>query len=554
MTKTKSTQKEYDLICVGGGIMSATLAVMAKTLKPDLKILVLERLQNVAQESSAAWNNAGTGHSALCELNYTPEDENGNINIDKAIKICTQFEISKQFWSYLANKNLIKDPNAFIANVPHHSWVTGVENAEYLEKRYKAMKDHFMFSEMEFTTDAKKMSDWFPLMMQNRSKDEKMAASRIARGAEVNYGELTKELFNILKTEFDCEIECNQEVLDIDPDEDLDWSVKVQDTKTKKVRQLDAEHVFIGAGGGSLLLLQKVEIDEKEGYGGFPVSGEWLVCKNKDIINQHNAKVYSKARIGDPPMSVPHLDTRYIDGKKSLLFGPFAGFSPKFLKEGSYLDLPKSVTFDNIPALFGAFWHNLPLTNYLVQQVTMSFDDRMDALRKFVKDARNEDWELMVAGQRVQIIKKDEFEGGRLQFGTEVVSSKDGSITCLLGASPGASTATMIMMEVLEKAFPEIVHSKEGKEKLNEMIPFWGKEVGEKLFQEELKKSSEKHINEGLLVIANVSEKSHNSILPNKPNAENKCHFELVEESILKTTQKGKFLVDGIASDLFILN
>ena len=489
MTKTKSTQKEYDLICVGGGIMSATLAVMAKTLKPDLKILVLERLQNVAQESSAAWNNAGTGHSALCELNYTPEDENGKINIDKAIKICTQFEISKQFWSYLTNKNLIKDPNTFIEKVPHHSWVSGSDNAEYLEKRFNAMKEHFMFNDMEFTKDIEKMNEWFPLMMQNRTPKEIMAASRIDRGTEVNYGRLTKELFNILETEYNCKVQHNEEVLDIDPDENTEWSVIVKNSITKKVRHLDAEHVFIGAGGGSLLLLQKVEIDEKDGYGGFPVSGEWLVCKNKDIINQHNAKVYSKAGIGDPPMSVPHLDTRYIDGEKSLLFGPFAGFSPKFLKEGSYLDLPKSVTFDNIPALFGAFWHNLPLTKYLVQQVAMSFNDRMDALRKFVKDAKNEDWELKVAGQRVQIIKKDEFEGGKLRFGTEVVSSKNGSITCLLGASPGASTAAKIMLEVLEKAFPEIINSKEGKEKLNEMIPFWGKEVDEKLFAKELESS-----------------------------------------------------------------
>ena len=481
-------KKEYDLICVGGGIMSATLALITKLLKPEMNILILERLDKVAQESSAAWNNAGTGHSALCELNYCPE-ENGKVSIKKAINICTQYETSKQFWSYLTNEGLLENPEDFIASVKHHSWVLGKDNADYLEGRFKEMKEHFMFDSIEFTREISTMKDWFPLIANDRSEDEIMAASRIDRGTEMNYGSLTEKLFAILETKFDTPVHCNMEVLDIDPDTDLDWTVEVRNLKTEEKHNLEAEHVFIGAGGGSLLLLQKVEIDEKEGYGGFPVSGEWLVCKNEEIINQHNAKVYSKAGLGDPPMSTPHLDTRYIDGKRQLMFGPFAGFSPKFLKEGSNLDLFKSIQFDNIPSMFGAFWHNLPLTKYLIEQVMMSKEDRMDSLRKFMKNAKSEDWEVMKAGQRVQIIKKDEFEGGKLQFGTEVISSKDGSITCLLGASPGASTATSIMLEVIEKAFPEIISSKKGKEKLKEIVPFYKTEVTKELFEVELEKS-----------------------------------------------------------------
>lgn len=484
-----TVNKEYDLICVGGGIMSATLALLTKLLKPELKVLILERLEDVAQESSAAWNNAGTGHSALCELNYTPEDTSGHIDITKAISICNQFEISKQFWSYLIREGFLSEPSRFINKVPHHSWVTGAENTAYLEKRYLAMKEHFMFDTISFTKDIEVMKKWFPLIMHERTEDEKMAASRIERGTEMNYGNLTKELFRILKEDFKTDIQCNEEVLDIDPDKDVEWSVITRNTETKKLQHLDAKHVFIGAGGGSLLLLQKVEIDEKEGYGGFPISGEWLVCKNQDICKQHNAKVYSKAGIGDPPMSVPHLDTRYINGKRELLFGPFAGFSPKFLKEGSNLDLFNSIKFDNIPSMLGVFWHNLPLTKYLVEQVAMSFDDRMDDLRKFVKDAKDEDWEILVAGQRVQTIKRDEYEGGKLEFGTQVVFSKDGSITCLLGASPGASTSVSIMLDVLEKAFPEILSTSEGKAKLKEMVPTWNTEVTKTLFEETLKKS-----------------------------------------------------------------
>ena len=481
-----SLEKEYDLICVGGGIMSANLALLAKLLDPSLKILILERLEAVAKESSAAWNNAGTGHAALCELNYCPEKEDGTIVIDKAVKICTQYEISKQLWAYLKEKKLIDNPNNFVMPVKHHSWVTGEENSDYLEKRYKTFKEHFMFDTIEFTRDINVMKEWFPLIIKNRQSNEIMAASRIDRGTEVNYGRLTEDLFKILEEEFDTPVYCNQEVLDIDPDTNIDWTVQVKNTKTQEINHVDATHVFIGAGGASLLLLQKVEIEEKEGYGGFPVSGEWLVCNNEEIIKQHNAKVYSKAGIGDPPMSTPHLDTRYIDGKKSLLFGPFAGFSPKFLKEGSNLDLLKSIQFDNLSPMLGAFWYNLPLTKYLVHQVMMGKEERMEALRKFVKDANDEDWEVVKAGQRVQIIKKDEYEGGKLQFGTEVISSNDGSITCLLGASPGASTATSIMLEVLEKAFPELLQKNTSL--LKKIVPFYKQEIKEPLFRRELKR------------------------------------------------------------------
>ena len=478
--------KDYDLICVGGGIMSATLALMAKILDPTLNILILERLDDVAKESSAAWNNAGTGHSALCELNYSPEQEDGSIDISKVISICNQFETSKQFWSFLVAKGWLQNPENFISSVPHHSWVTGADNVQFLEKRYQALKGHYMFQEMEFTKEPSEMAEWFPLIMQGRSNGQKLAATRMNRGTEVNYGSLTKVLFSILETQFNTKVQCQQEVLDVDPDQGVEWDVIIKDLSTNEEKELSAKHVFIGAGGGSLLLLQKVEIDEKDGYGGFPVSGQWLVCKNETLIKQHKAKVYSKAGIGDPPMSTPHLDTRYIDGKQELLFGPFAGFSPKFLKEGSYLDLVKSIKLDNISPMLGAFWHNLPLTKYLIEQVSMSHEDRMHALRKFMPEAKNEDWELKHAGQRVQIIKKDPFEKGILQFGTEVISNKDGSITALLGASPGASTAVQIMLEVLEKAFPEICNSKNGKEIIKKMVPNW-KTIPNKIqFKEQL--------------------------------------------------------------------
>ena len=477
---------EYDLVCVGGGIMSATLALLCKTLKPDLNILILERLKDVAKESTASWNNAGTGHSALCELNYTPEEKDGTIDIHKAIEICKQFEISKQFWAYLVNENLIEDPSTFITKCPHHSFVTGKKNVLYLENRFKAMKEHFMFDSIQFTKEFEIMKQWFPLILQGRDKKDVIAASRIDRGTEMNFGSLTKQLYTILENTYNTKVSCNKEVVDVDPSSDENWSLKVRDVITNEDTFVAAKHVFIGAGGGSLTLLEKVEIDEKDGYGGFPISGEWLVCKNEKIINQHFAKVYSMAEIGSPPMSVPHLDTRYINGKRELLFGPFAGFTTKFLKKGSNLDLFKSIKIENLHSMWGVFWHNLSLTKYLIHQVMMSFDDRMNSLRVFMKNAKNEDWKIIVAGQRVQTIKRDEKEGGTLEFGTEIVSSKCGKITCLLGASPGASTSVVAMLEVIEKAFPEILNSDSGKEILKSVIPSLNVSIDSESFKKNL--------------------------------------------------------------------
>lgn len=473
----KKIKGHYDLICVGGGIMSATLALMLKLIDKNQKILILERLDRVALESSAAWNNAGTGHSAFCEMNYTPEKKDGSIDISKAIEVCTQFEKSKQFWSFLIKNNLIDSPKDFIHPVSHHSWVEGEDNVEFLKRRVKEMTAHPMFEGMQFSDDIAKMTEWLPLMMNGRKDTKHVAATKMELGTEVNFGVLTRTFFKILEEKFDTPVRTMHEVKDVNPTKGVDWLVKIKNLETKEKFYCDAEHVFIGAGGGALPLLQKVEIVQKEGYGGFPISGEWLICKNREVIEKHHAKVYGKAEVGAPPMSMPHLDTRYIDGKQELLFGPFAGFSTKFLKEGSFFDLFKSIKWDNIPSMWGVFWHNIPLTKYLIEQVRMGHKDRMKELQKFVKDAKSEDWELKVAGQRVQIIKRDKKEGGILEFGTEVVHSKDGRITALLGASPGASVAVDIMIKLLHFAYPAEAKSLQWEERLSEMVPLWNKEI-----------------------------------------------------------------------------
>jgi malate dehydrogenase (quinone) len=464
-------QNKKDIILIGAGIMSATLGSMIKELAPEWNIKVFEKLEQAGAESSNEWNNAGTGHAALCELNYTPEKEDGTVEIKKAININEQFQLSRQFWSFLVKNKRIANPQDFIMSIPHMSLVQGEDNVNFLNKRFEALSKNPLFHGMEFSDNPEKLKEWIPLIMEGRTVNEPIAATKIDSGTDVNFGALTKMLFEHLK-EQDVEINYNHTVKDIKRSGDGKWEVKVLDTAGDKIKYHNADFVFIGGGGGSLPLLQKTGIPESKHIGGFPVSGLFLVCKDPEIVEQHHAKVYGKAKLGAPPMSVPHLDTRFIDNKKSLLFGPFAGFSPKFLKTGSNMDLIGSVKPNNVFTMLAAGAKEMSLTKYLVQQVLLSNEKRVEELREFIPNAKVEDWDVVVAGQRVQVIKDTDKGKGTLQFGTEIVTAADGSIAALLGASPGASTAVHAMLEIFEKCFPEQINNWEPK--IKEMIPSYG--------------------------------------------------------------------------------
>lgn len=464
-------------VLIGAGIMSATLAIFLKELEPGITIDIYERLPAVAAESSDGWNNAGTGHSAFCELNYTPEKEDGSIDISKALKIASSFEVSKQFWSSLVEQKKLSSPESFIHTVPHMSFVWGKENTAYLKKRQEALTKYTLFKEMMYSEDNDLLAQWMPLVMQGRDVSELHAATRMEIGTDINFGALTEAMLKYLDRQEGINIYTRHEVKDLEKQKDGKWKVVVEDFLMEEKRKLVADFVFIGAGGGTLPLLEKSDIEEARGYGGFPISGQWLRCTNESIIAQHEAKVYGKASVGAPPMSVPHLDTRVIDGKKELLFGPYAGFSTKFLKNGSYFDLPLSIEMDNIFPMLSAGWHNLPLTKYLVQQVTQSDKDRLEALQEYYPEADGKDWELAIAGQRVQVIKKDKDGKGILEFGTELVNAADGTLAALLGASPGASTAVSIMLDVLKNCFAENMQSEKWKTKLTELIPSYGQSL-----------------------------------------------------------------------------
>jgi malate dehydrogenase (quinone) len=464
-------ETKTDVILIGAGIMSATLGTIIKELVPEWEIKVFEKLENAGEESSNEWNNAGTGHAALCELNYTTEKPDGSVDISKAISINEQFQVSMQFWSYLVNSGLIQNPQEFIRQLPHMSLVQGEENVSFLKRRFEALTKNPLFQGMEFSEDPEKLMEWIPLIMEGRKWNEPIAATKIDTGTDVNFGALTRMLFTHLENK-NVDVKYNHSVTDLKRNSEGLWELKVQNQFSGNVKRHTAKFVFIGGGGGSLHLLQKSGIPEGKNIGGFPVSGIFMVCNNPAVVEQHHAKVYGKAKVGAPPMSVPHLDTRFIDNKKTLLFGPFAGFSPKFLKTGSMLDLVTSVKPNNVLTMLAAGAKEMPLTKYLIQQVMLSKEQRMEELREFIPSAKSEDWDLVVAGQRVQVIKDTEAGKGTLQFGTEVITAADGSIAALLGASPGASTAVHVMLQVIKKCFPE--HFNEWEPKIKEMIPSYG--------------------------------------------------------------------------------
>nr|WP_244857985.1 malate:quinone oxidoreductase [Agromyces archimandritae] len=456
--------------------MSATLGSLISELQPDWKIRVYERLGEVAQESSNAWNNAGTGHAALCELNYMPEGEDGSVDPAKAISINEQFQISRQYWSYLVEQGKLPTPNTFINTAPHMTFVQGRKNIDYLRKRVDVLADQPLFPGMEYSEDPEQIGEWTPLLTKKRNPKQKIAATRIEAGTDVDFGALTRALFRDLEAKGG-ELRTNHQVTRLKRGKDGRWRLRLRRLVGGNVEHVKARFVFVGAGGGALALLQHSGIPEIKGFGGFPISGQFLRTTNPKIVAQHKAKVYGKAAVGAPPMSVPHLDTRIVDGETALLFGPYAGFTPKFLKTSTWFDLPFSIRLHNIWPMLQVAFRNGDLVTYLLGELFASREKKMDALRAFMPTAKTEDWELITAGQRVQVMKKDGAKGGVLQFGTEVITGAEGTIAGLLGASPGASTAAPIMLDVLRRCFPERIEAWEPK--LREMIPSYGTKLSD---------------------------------------------------------------------------
>ncbi|MGM0768825.1 MAG: malate dehydrogenase (quinone) [Pseudomonadota bacterium] len=469
--------RQADVVLVGGGVMSATLGMMLRQLDPSLDIVMVERLDHVAHESTDGWNNAGTGHAGYCELNYTPETDNGDVTIDRALQINSSFEVSLQFWSYLVEQGQLPEPSSFINRTPHQSFVWGEKDVAFLKRRFEKLSAHHLFREMEYTESPDVLAEWMPLVVKHRDPMQPVAATRIRHGSDVDFGSLTRSMVKYLESTPNFELMLSSPVHYLAKRDNGRWKVRVKDQKTGVTTKLEAGFVFLGAGGGALPMLQKSSIDEARGYGGFPVSGQWLVCQKPEIVEQHYSKVYGKAPIGAPPMSVPHLDTRIINGEPALLFGPFAGFTTRFLKQGSVFDLFGSVNPKNLRPMLSVSKSNMDLTRYLIGEVFQSHAERVASLRNFFPDAREEDWKLQSAGQRVQIIKQTPEGGGKLEFGTEIVAAKDGTLAALLGASPGASTAAHAMIDVIERCFADRIRTPLWQERMKEMVPSYGQSL-----------------------------------------------------------------------------
>jgi malate dehydrogenase (quinone) len=457
--------------------MGATLGTLLARLDPSLTILLVERLDGVALESSDGWNNAGTGHSGYCELNYTPQAGDGSVTIKRALAINAAFEVSLQFWSALVEQNALPAPTTFLQPTPHQNLVWGEANVGFLRRRHQLLSRHHLFEGIEFTEDPAVLRDWTPLVMEGREPRQILAGTRVRRGSDMDFGALTRSLIDTLQRSANFTLLLGHAVNGLKRQKNGRWLVRMQSRRSGGGQTVDAGFVFLGAGGGGLPLLQKSGIPEGKGYGGFPVSGQWLVCKNPAIVRKHRAKVYGKASLGAPPMSVPHLDTRIIGGQPALLFGPYAGFTTEFLKEGSWFDLIGSVRPDNLKPMLWAGAHNLPLIRYLIGEVLQSHRQRVASLRQYFPAAAEDDWVLAKAGHRVQIIKRSAEAGGKLEFGTEIIAAADGSLAALLGASPGASMAVTAMIEVIERCFKDRLRTGDWQGKIKALVPSYGESL-----------------------------------------------------------------------------
>lgn len=471
----EANETKTDVVLIGAGIMSATLGALLRLMEPDWSITLIERLDAAAAESSDPWNNAGTGHSALCELNYTPENPDGSIDITKAVHVNEQFQVSRQFWAHAVDRGVLTDVRSFLNPVPHVSYVQGAERVDYLRKRRDALAANPLFATTEFINDPDEFARRLPFMAAKRDFSEPVALNWTTDGTDIDFGSLSKQLIGFGVRSGTTAL-FGHEVRDLTKQSDGSWTVKVRNRRTGVTRKINAKFVFVGAGGDALPLLQKSGIAEAKGYGGFPVGGQFLRTDNPAITAGHRAKVYGFPPLGAPPMSAPHLDTRIITGRPWLLFGPFAGWSPKFLKHGHVTDLPLSVKPHNLASMLGVGLSQISLVNYLIGQLRLSEGDRVDALREFAPSAVDADWELSVAGQRVQVIKPAKGKGGTLEFGTTVISAADGTVAGLLGASPGASTAVPAMLEVMRRCFGDR-YDGSWQPRLKEMIPSLGVEL-----------------------------------------------------------------------------
>ncbi|ROU06143.1 malate dehydrogenase (quinone) [Lysobacter enzymogenes] len=473
-----ANDKPVDVVLVGAGIMSVTLATYLQELQPDWTLQMYERRDGVAEESSDGWNNAGTGHSGFAELNYTPQRPDGSVETKRAVEIAEQFEVARQFWSHQVREGRLGAPGEFINPTPHMSFVWGEDNIDYLRKRRDALVENPLFYGMQFSDDPAQIKAWAPLLMEGRDPRQRVAATYMPLGTDVNFGVITRQLAQGLQRGGNFALRLGHEVTALRRNADKTWNVTVKDLKSGKETTVKTRFVFIGAGGAALKLLQLSGIPEADDYAGFPVGGQFLAFSAPAIAERHRVKAYGMAETGSPPMSVPHLDARKLDGKPVILFGPFALYSTKFLKHGSWFDLYSSVNHDNVGEMLSVGSENLDLVKYLMSQAQLNDDDRQAELLKYFPTAKRSDWTLVTAGQRVQVIKRDPVKGPVLQFGTEIVIDHDRSIAALLGASPGASTSPPIMLDLMAKAFPQQVAGDWG-EKLKLIVPSYGRKLND---------------------------------------------------------------------------
>ncbi|NLU84424.1 malate:quinone oxidoreductase [Rhodococcus sp. HNM0569] len=440
---------ETDILLIGGGIMSTTLAAMLALDEPTRRITLVERAGSLAAESSSAWNNAGTGHSGYCELNYMPDPEDPR----GPQAVADLYARTRDWWSALERRGLL-DTADFLHPTPHIDLVFGNRDVEYLRRRFATLVRDPRFRDMEYTEDPDVIAQWAPLTMRGRHAPEPMAATRHRHGTDIDFGALTRTLGELVARSGGT-IATSHEVRRLYRRAEGGWTVTGKNTKDGGAFRIHAAFVFVGAGGRALRLLQQGGVPEVRGYGVLPVGAGFFRCSRAEVVEHHEGKVYGQADVGAPPMSVPHLDKRMVDGRGHVMFGPYAMFSTRLLKHGSLVDFFATLQWHNLPVLAAALRDNLGLVRYLIGQLLASDRRKFAQLRRFYPEADRDHWEFFAAGQRAQLVTPDPDRGGALRSGTELVMSEDRSIAGLLGASPGASVAVPAMEDLVRECFPQ---------------------------------------------------------------------------------------------------
>ena len=467
-----------DVVLIGGGIMSATLAALLEVVAPQWSITVFESAAGRRRRELARLEQRRhrPRRPVRAELHARrarrPGGPGQGRHDQRAVPGLPPVLVAP------GRAGLTGAPKEFINPVPHVSFVTGEDGRAYMRARHEALAAQPLFDGLEYSDDPAELAEWTPLMMAGRDPRQLVAATRSAAGTDVNFGALTRMLLEDA-ADRGVAVHCQPArheprparptAAGRSPCRDTVTGERRTVRRPVRLRRRRRRRAAAAAEGGHPGDRRASAASRSAASSCAPAPPSW---------SQHQAKVYGQAAVGAPPMSVPHLDPRVIDGDHSLMFGPYAGFSPKFLKAGSMFDLPRSVKPNNLGSMLGVARTELALTRYLVNELLQSGADRHQTLRAFVPDGRRArlgDDHRRPARPGHQAGPGDRPRRAPVRHrGRRRRRRHDRRPARRL---PGASTAVSAMLDLLERCFPDRMPA--WRPALQEAIPSYGRSLAD---------------------------------------------------------------------------